>query len=83
MSNYVEETKTNLIDFYEDSVSFMQKCTKPDKKGSLSSSNSRVYQDRHILRTRLRYHGQCRLRNQANLHSNQQDLAQLTTLAYA
>ena len=34
MSNYIEDTKNNLTEFYEDSVSFIQKCTKPDKKGS-------------------------------------------------
>lgn len=35
MSNYIEETKSNLIDFYDDSVNFIQKCSKPDKKGNL------------------------------------------------
>lgn len=34
MGNFVEDTKNDLITFANDSKEFIEKCTKPDKKGT-------------------------------------------------
>lgn len=75
MQDYVEDTKKNLLEFYEDSVGFMQKCSKPDKKGK--QVLRRIRQDCHILRYWFRYHGICWIRHQARVHPNQQDPSEL------
>ncbi len=79
MSNYIDDTKKNLQEFYEESVDFIRKCDKPDKKGSLDSP--RIPQNRFVLRHRLRYHGKRWIRHQARLHPDQQDPPKLNLLA--
>ena len=79
MSYYIDDTKQNLQEFYEESVEFLRKCTKPDKKGRVSSP--RIHQNRLVLRHRLRHHGQRRIRHQARLHPDQQDPPKLNILA--
>ena len=79
MSNYIDDTKKNLLEFYEESVDFIRKCDKPDRKGSPISH--RIHQNRLLLRYRLRYHGQRRIRHQAGLHPDQQDPPKLNILA--
>lgn len=79
MSNYIDDTKKNLQEFYEESVDFIRKCDKPDKKGSTISP--RIPQNRLLLRHRLRHHGQRRIRDQARLHPDQQDPPKLNILA--
>lgn len=32
MSSYIEETKSNAIQFYHDSINFIMRCSKPSKK---------------------------------------------------
>ena len=33
MSNFIEQTKNDLLEFKDDSINFIKKCSKPDKKG--------------------------------------------------
>ena len=40
MNNYIEETKVSVIDFCHESVSFLQKCSKPDKKEFIKITTS-------------------------------------------
>ncbi len=40
MSNFIEETKTNSIEFFHESISFLQKCSKPDKKEFIKITTS-------------------------------------------
>lgn len=40
MANFVEDTKTTVISFANNSVQFLQKCSKPDKKEFVKISTS-------------------------------------------
>ena len=40
MANFVEETKTTVTSFATNSVQFLQKCSKPDKKEFIKISTS-------------------------------------------
>ena len=40
MSNFIEDTKTSVTEFCHESVSFLQKCSKPDKKEFIKISTS-------------------------------------------
>ena len=34
MSDFIEQTKKDLVEFYDDSVNFMRQCSKPNKQGN-------------------------------------------------
>ena len=40
MANFIEETKNTVVDFTRESVQFIQKCQKPDKKEFIKISTS-------------------------------------------
>ena len=40
MSNFIEDTKTSAIEFFQESISFLQKCSKPDKKEFIKITTS-------------------------------------------
>ncbi len=70
MLKEVNNLVSNGKDFATDSVRFLNKCTKPDKKGNVFIL-SRVPEDRQLLCHRLRHHGRHRLRHQVGLHTHQ------------
>lgn len=37
MSNLIEDTKNDLVEFGQDSINFLKKCSKPGKKGKFPS----------------------------------------------
>lgn len=40
MANYVEDAKTSMTSFANNSIQFLQKCSKPDKKEFVKISTS-------------------------------------------
>ncbi len=40
MANFIEETKNTVTDFTRESIQFVQKCQKPDKKEFIKISTS-------------------------------------------
>ena len=40
MSSYIEDTKTSIQDFISESIAFIQKCNKPDRKEFIKISTS-------------------------------------------
>ena len=40
MSNYIEDTKNSIVDFVQESIAFLQKCSKPDRKEFIKISSS-------------------------------------------
>jgi hypothetical protein len=70
MLKEVNNLVSNGKDFATDSVRFLNKCTKPDKKGRISVI-CRVHEDRQFLRHRIRYHGSHWIRYQVGFHPHQ------------
>ena len=40
MSNFIEDSKNSVIEFCHESVSFLQKCSKPDRKEFIKITTS-------------------------------------------